>query len=391
MSRYREWSLVFITDIAGTPSIGPRMASLSISPPTKLISLEEARARAQTTPSRPSTRHVRVTAVPTPERSESPVYRSSVEVPARRKTSDGAVSGRKWKSFFQKGRSFDASQSVAKIQETSQGTYVSVMREPQPRRATVERARQTRSAEKLDETSNDTGPRSVRARHIRMDAKHDTREIRTPVHQPVTISFSHQPTRERSRTAGEMHIRRHPVLTSFKRVSSEQTVFYTKVEYHPTRVNHRRASTGGEELESSMRRREVQSSEHRPVSVYDNRPISIYDNEPTTYRYSSPVFSQNYGTIPEEKHRYSTPVNMTTPPTKKSPRGRLSNQQIAITGARLAQASLVPCSNRGRPMHWMNDVNFLQSRAENVLIFTVTYQGPELTRAAWHFSSGLTL
>lgn len=327
------------------------MASLSISPPTKLISLEEARARAQTTPSRPNARHVRVTAVQTPERSEPPMYRSSVEVPPRRKTSDGGASGRKWKSFFQKGKSFDASQSVAKIQETSQGTYVSVMREPRPQRDTVEVVRQTRSAEKLNEAPNDTGPRPVRARHIRMDAKHDTREIRTSVHQPVTISFSHQPVREHSQTVGEMHIRRHPVLTSFKRVSSEQTVFYTKVEYHPTRVNHRRASTGGEELESSVRRQEVPSSEHRPVSVYDNRPISIYDNEPTTYRYSSPVFSQNYCTIPEEKHRYSTPVNMTTPPMKKSPRGRLSDQQISITGARLAQASLVPCSNSGRPMH----------------------------------------
>ena len=328
------------------------MASLSISPPTKLISLEEARARAQTTPSRPNARHVRVTAVQTPERSEPPMYRSSVEVPPRRKTSDGGVSGRKWKSFFQKGRSFDASQSVAKIQETSQGTYVSVMREPRPQRDTVEvGVRQTRSAEKLNEAPNDTGARPVSARHIRLDAKHDTREIRTPVHKPVTISFSHQPVRERSQTVGEMHIRRHPVLTSFKRVSSEQTVFYTKVEYHPTRINHRRASTGGEELESSVRRREVPSSDHRPVSVYDNRPISIYDNEPTTYRYSSPVFSQNYCTIPEEKHRYSTPVNMTTPPTKKSPRGRLSDQQITITGARLAQASLVPCSSNGRPMH----------------------------------------
>lgn len=332
-------SLVFITDIAGAVSIGPRMASLSISPPTKLISLEEARARAQTTPSRPPVKRVRVTAVASPERSESPRYRSSVEVPARRKSSDGSVSGRKWKSFFQKGRSFDASQSVAKIQETSQGTYVSVMREPQPRRETVEGIRQTRSAERLNEAPSDTAPRPVRARHIRMDPKHDTREIRTPVHQPVTISFSHQPARERSRTVGEMHIRRHPVLTSFKRVSSEQTVFYTKVEYHPTSAYHRRASTGGEELES------------RPVSVYDNRPISIYDNEPTAHRYSSPVFSQNYCTIPEEKHRYSTPVNMTTPPVKKSSRGRPSDQQIAITGARLAQTSLVPCSNSGRPMH----------------------------------------
>lgn len=327
------------------------MASLSISPPTKLISLEEARARAQTTPSRPTAKYVRATAVETPEKSEPPVYRTSVEVPARRKSSDGSMSGRKWKSFFNKGKSFDASQSVAKIQETSQGTYFSVMRETRPQRDTGEGVRQAQSAENLSEVPNDTGPRPARARHVRTDVKRDVNEIRTPVHRPVTISFSHQPARERAQTAGATHIRRHPVLTSFKRVSSEQTVFYTKVEYHPTRTNHRRASTGGGELESSERRQDIPSSEPRPVSVYDNRPISIYDNEPTAYRYSSPVFSQNYRAIPEEKHRYSTPVTMKTPPMKRSSKGRLSDQQIAITGARLAHASLVPCSNSGRPMH----------------------------------------
>lgn len=328
------------------------MASLSISPPTKLISLEEARARAQTTPSRPTSRSVRVTAVQTPERPEPPTYRTSVEVPARRKTSDGAISGRKWKSFFNKGRSLDSSQPVAKIQETSQGTYFSVMREPRPQRETSDGVRLARSAESLSDAHNDTVPRPVRARPVHTDVRHDVREIRTPVHQPVTISFSHQPARERSRTAGEVHIKRHPVLTSFKRVSSDQTVFYTKVEYHPTTINHRRASTGGEELENSyVRRREVPSTEHRPVSVYDNRPISIYDNEPTAYRYSTPVFSQQYCAIPEEMHRYSTPVKMTTPPLKRSSKGRLSDQQIAITGARLAHGSLVPCANNGRPMH----------------------------------------
>lgn len=342
---------LFFADIAGAPSIGPRMASLSISPPTKLISLEEARARAQTTHSRTTARYVRATAVQIPERSEPPMYRTSVEVPARRKTSDGAVSGRKWKSFFQKGRSLDTSQSVAKIQETSEGTYFSVMREPRPQRDTTEGVHQARSAENVSDVPNDTGQRSVRARHVGSDVKRNVREIRTPVHQPVTISFSHQPVRERSQTTGEMRIRRHPVLTSFKRVSSDQTVFYTKVEYHPTKVNHRRASTGGEELEISVRRQKVPSSEHRPVSVYDNRPISIYDNEPTAYRYSSPVFSQNYRAIPEEKHRFSNPVDLTTPPLKRSAKGRLSDQQIAITGARLAHASLVPCSNSRRPMH----------------------------------------
>lgn len=276
-----------------------------------------------------------------------------MEVPARRKTSDGSMSGRKWKSFFNKGRSFDASHSVAKVQETSQGTYFTVMREPRPQREAGVEMRQARSAENVNEAHNDSQPRPARARHVRSDVNHTPREITTPVHQPVTISFTHQPVRQRAQTGSEMYVRRHqPVLTSFKRVSSDQTVFYTKVEYHPTRTNHRRASTGGEELENSVRRREIRLSEQpRPVSVYDNRPISIYDNEPTPHRYSSPVFSQNYRTIPEEQHRYSTPANMTTPPMKRSSKGRLSDQQIAITGARLAHAPLVPCSNSGRPMH----------------------------------------
>lgn len=39
----------------------------------------------------------------------------------------------------------------------------------------------------------------------------------------------------------------------------------------------------------------------------------------------------------------------------------------------------------------MNDVNLLQTRAENVLIFTVTWQGPKLTAVAWYSSSGLNI
>lgn len=334
------------------------MASLSISPPTKLISLEEARARAQSTPSRPKARYMGSKPTEAPQRPLSPVYRTSVEVPARRKTAEGSISGRKWKSFFNKGKGFDAPQSVAKIQETSQGTYVSVLRDNRPQRDRVEGVRHARSAENLSDAPNDKPTRPVRTRHVHAEVKHDVSEIRTPVHKPVTISFSHEPGRERTSPSGGSsgsHIRRHPVLTSFKRVSSDQTVFYTKVEYHPTRPNHRRASTGGDQLEMTVHGREPvpTNSEHRPMSVYDNRPISIYDNEPpTAFRYSSPVFTQNYHSIPEERYRYSTPGNMATPPmTRTSKGGRLSDQQIAITGARLAHAPLVPCSNSNRPMH----------------------------------------
>lgn len=351
----RQQKIVADSDIAGAPSLGPRMASLSISPPTKLISLEEARARAQTTPSRPSGRLIRAKSVEEPQRVETPVYRTSVEVPARRKTSEGSMSGRKWKTFFShKGKNLEAPSSVAKVQETSQGTYFTVMREPRPQREVGVEVRQAQSAENVNEVYVDSQLRPARARHVRSDVNHTAREITTPVHQPVTISFTRQPARQRGQTSSEMNVtRHHPVLTKFKRVSSDQTVFYTKVEYHPVRTNHRRASTGGDELElSTLRRREIQPSEHsRPISHYENRPRSIYDNEPTPQRYSSPVFSQNCHTITEEQHRYSTPANMGTPPMKKSSRRRLSDQQIAITGARLAHASVVPCSNSGRPMH----------------------------------------
>lgn len=292
-----------------------------------------------------------------PQRSQSPVYRTTVDVPARGKSGDGSISGRKWKSFFNKGKSFDATQSVAKIQETNQGTYVSVMRDPRPPHERVEGVRHARSAENLSEVPNEKPVRPVRTRHVRAEVvKHDVHEVRSPLHQPVTISFKNQPKRERTSSSGSSgsHIRRHPVLTSFKRVSSDQTVFYTKMEYHPNRPNHRRASTGGDEIHMTVQRRDLPSNgEHRPLSVYDNRPVSIYDNDPPiAHRYSSPVFSQNYRAIPEEIYRYSTPGKMDTPPMKRTSKGaRLSEQQIAVTGARLAHAPLVPCSNSSRPMH----------------------------------------
>ncbi|KAJ7373465.1 hypothetical protein OS493_013061 [Desmophyllum pertusum] len=130
--------------------------------------------------------------------------------PPRRKSSDGSMSGRKWKSFFNKGKSFDASQSVAKIQETSQGTYFSVMRETRPQRDTGEGVRQAQSAENLSEVPNDTGPRPARARHVRTDVKRDVNEIRTSCHRPVTISFSHQPRENARKPRRATHIRRHP-------------------------------------------------------------------------------------------------------------------------------------------------------------------------------------
>ena len=291
------------------------------------------------------------------ERDESrPVYCTTVEVPARQKSTDvsESLNGRRWKSFLNKGRGFDGSQSVAKIQETSRGTFVSVMRDERHRRDGADGVRPAHSAESL----GGKVPAAAELRHPGRDAQRqadrprETNEITAPVHQPVTISFVHKPVRERTHSGGT-HIRRHPVLTSFKRVSSEHTVFYTKVEYHPVSSSQRRASTGGGgggELENAASRQGVSSSpEYRPLSVYENRPLSVYDNEPTTFRYSSPVFSKNYNSIPEENYRYSTPANLTPPPMQRKLKGRLSDHQIAITGARLAQASLVPCTDSNRP------------------------------------------
>lgn len=348
-------------DIAGTPSIGRRIASLSISPPTKLISLEEARARAQTTPARPKVQHVGSKPADAPQRPQSPVYRSSIEVPARRKTMDGSVNGKsgKWKGFFNKGKSFDAQEPVTKTKETNQGTYFSIARESRPPNDRLEGVRHARSAENLSKVPDEKPTRPVKNWRVHAEVKRyeGSNDIKTPLHQPVTISFTHQPARERTSSSGEntSHTNRHPVLSSIQRITSDQTVFSTKVEY-PPRPSHRRASTGGEEIRMKVQRRELPTnSEHRPLSVYDNRPVSIYDNEPTNaFRYSSPVFSQDYHAIPEDKipYRYSTPGGIVSSPGKRTSKGsRISEQQIVVKGARLAHTPLVQCANSNRPMH----------------------------------------
>lgn len=91
-------------------------------------------------------------------------------------------------------------------------------------------------------------------------------------------------------------IRRHPVLHSFKRVSADRSVYYTKVKYHQASGEsqspkakgvHRRASTGGHGTDTKSSA--LQSSDYRSMSVCDNRPTSVYDNEPSSFRYSSPL------------------------------------------------------------------------------------------------------
>ena len=125
--------------------------------------------------------------------------------------------------------------------------------------------------------------------------------------------------------AGAM-IRRHPVLHSFKRVSADHTVYYTKAKCHQAgdgssapkpKGLHRRASTGGQEdFEAYHRKTSAPPlTDYRPISVYDNRPMSVYDNEPSTFRYSSPVV-RSFKSVPEERSsvRHSSPPTVNEAP-----------------------------------------------------------------------------
>lgn len=338
-------------DIAGIPSIGPRIASLSISPPTKLITLEEARARAQSTPAKSKAHYGGSKPADAPQTSQSPVCRTSVDLPVRSKTVDGSVNGRKWKGFFNKGKSFDVAEPVTKSKQTDPENNLNVGRDT--KKDLVEGVRHVRSEENLSDSTIEKPPLPVKTRHVHAEVKQceAVNEIKTTLHQPVTISFTHKPVRER---IASFESKRHSAMPSFQRVPSDQNMFYTKGSY-PPRPSHRRASTGGEEIHMNVQRRERTNADHRPVSVYDNRPVSIYDNEPTNpCRYSSPVFSEKYRVIPEDKlpYRYSTPGGIATPPLKRTSKGtKLSDQKIAVTGARLAHTPLVQCSNSSRPMH----------------------------------------
>lgn len=278
-----------------------------------------------------------------------------MDLPVRRKTLDGSVNGRKWKGFFNRGKSFDVSDPVTKSKQTDPENNSNVGRDTKKDR--VEGVRHARSEENVSEASIEKPALPVKTRHVHAVVKQyeAINEIKTTLHEPVTISFTHKPVRERiSSFESSPHIKRHSAMPSFQRAPSDQNMFYTKVSY-PPRPSHRRASTGGEEIHMNVQRRERTNADHRPLSVYDNRPVSIYDNEPTNpCRYSSPVLSEKYRAIPEDKlpYRYSTPGGIATPPLKRTSKGtKVSDQQIAVTGARLAHTPLVQCANSSRPIH----------------------------------------
>lgn len=151
---------------------------------------------------------------------------------------------------------------------------------------------------------------------------------------PITCEGS----RERL-ASNSVYINRHPVLTSFKKVT-DGSIYYDNRDSSVTL--QRRASTGSND-DSSLSRNSV-TPDKRPVSVYDNRPVSVYDNvnqrtETPGHRYSSPVFDCKE-TIPEET-RYSMPTNIHTPPLPRAHKGSGSDKRLAVTGARLARSSIL--------------------------------------------------
>ena len=159
---------------------------------------------------------------------------------------------------------------------------------------------------------------------------------------PITYDEK-EGARERTASSGS-HIRRHPILMSFKKVTSETSVFYTNIDNNgQTATKHslqRRASTGS----SHGHNHSTKTPEKRPLSVYDNRPASVYDNVNTQRndgspnRYSSPVFGIQ--SIPEET-RFSMPAGVRTPPLPRAYKGSGAEDRLAITGARLAQSSVL--------------------------------------------------
>lgn len=148
-------------------------------------------------------------------------------------------------------------------------------------------------------------------------------------------------TREGSRErlpSNSAHISRHPVLMSFKKITSDEGVYYDS--RNASVSLQRRASTGSNEGNSSHN---SVTTDKRPLSVYDNRPASVYDNvnqrELPSHRYSSPVFECKEP-IPEET-RYSMPSSIRTPPLPRAYKGSPPDKRLAVTGARLAQSSIL--------------------------------------------------
>ena len=124
-------------------TLGPRLASISVSPATKLISLEEARARATSVPSKPPR--------PPPPKSLDLKPRQQPDTPPlpprepyqshTRPESEisGSSSGslKSIKSMFGRSKSFNAA-AMTKSQETDTGTYFFVSQDSIDRNGELE-------------------------------------------------------------------------------------------------------------------------------------------------------------------------------------------------------------------------------------------------------------
>lgn len=379
--------LSHVLDVVAPGKLGLRLASISVSPATKLISLEEARARANTVPNKPPPRPPPPKSLElrqsktgsTAEETREPYHPHS----ARRPESE--VSNGSGKSFigrFSRNRGSNAS-AVTKSQETDAGTFFFVSQETPEQQKDIDSPcsdlgdyketiakgplRQAYSADNLNESI----PSQARIRTIKQGGQPVRPPRRTNRAEIVSIaqsepaskpkhrySFTNASTnvfskasslkrgsapitcevsRERLPSNSSVHISRHPVLMSFKKITSDDGVYY---DNRTANVSlQRRASTGSNEDSSS---RNSVTTEKRPLSVYDNRPASVYDNvnqrELPSHRYSSPVFDCKES-IPEET-RYSMPANIHTPPLPRAYKGS-PDKRLAVTGARLAQSSIL--------------------------------------------------
>ena len=97
-------------DFKAEGGLGPRLASISVSPPPKLLSLEEARRRVASTPSRPPPPKPRLVEKyqSYPAKGADPKKEPPPVSP--RRVSEGAISKKSFKGIFSKGKSFNAEQ-----------------------------------------------------------------------------------------------------------------------------------------------------------------------------------------------------------------------------------------------------------------------------------------
>ncbi|XP_031559781.1 rho GTPase-activating protein 32-like isoform X2 [Actinia tenebrosa] len=407
------------TDTMVPGTLGPRLASISVSPATKLISLEEARARATSVPAKPARppppKTLNVKPQTEPDSPPLPPREPYQSHPRLESENSGSASGslKSIKSMFGRSKSFNAAM-MTKSQETGTGTYFFVSQDSIDRNGELdspvsysgdsnqfedkESLRQAYSAENLNSappksemvavpkhpeisrirTIKQGGepvrpPRrsshaevvSITQRTLPREQETKTEAPRAPRTKPNRHSFTSgasallssslkrgsapitfdekEGARERTASSGS-HIRRRPILTSFKKVTSETSVFYTTIDSNSDTAAknslQRRASTGS----SHGNNESPKIPEKRPLSVYDNRPASVYDNVNTQRndappnRYSSPVFGIQ--SIPEET-RFSMPASVRTPPLPRAYKGSGTEDRLAITGARLAQSSVL--------------------------------------------------